>query len=67
MIPHAFSDHHIYEEADLRFDDRYPILMTEKDAVKCQHFATSDMWFAHAEALISPATGAKILDKLRER
>lgn len=67
VIPHAFSDHHIYEEADLRFDDRYPILMTEKDAVKCQHFATSDMWFVPAEALISPATGAKILDKLRER
>lgn len=42
---HEFSDHHAYRQVDLRFEDERPILMTEKDAVKCQAFADRRMWF----------------------
>ncbi len=31
----VFRDHHAYVEADLQFPDVRPIIMTEKDAVKC--------------------------------
>ena len=34
---HAFSDHHVYQERDFYFADQHPVLMTEKDAVKCRH------------------------------
>lgn len=34
---HAFADHHVYQERDFDFADRRPVLMTEKDAVKCRH------------------------------
>ena len=36
VVPHAFSDHHHYSAADFEFGSRLPVLMTEKDAVKCR-------------------------------
>ena len=36
---HAFDDHHHYQGADLRFPEALPVLMTEKDAVKCRTLA----------------------------
>lgn len=35
VVPHAFPDHHAYRIDDLRFGSELPLLMTEKDAVKC--------------------------------
>jgi len=37
---HRFPDHHRYIPADLQFNDADVLLMTEKDAVKCQTFAS---------------------------
>ena len=45
IIEHAFPDHHAYVKADLDFGDDAPILMTEKDAVKCETFLDSDIWY----------------------
>lgn len=44
-IPHAFADHHAFTAADLDFRDAGPVLMTEKDAVKCAAFAQPN-WYA---------------------
>jgi tetraacyldisaccharide 4'-kinase len=66
IIPHAFADHHAYTEADFQFAKAYPILMTEKDAVKCLGFATENMWYVPAEAKLSPSLGPAIDKKLRE-
>ncbi len=41
---HAFPDHYNFTAADLDFKDEYPVLMTEKDAVKCRSFATENYW-----------------------
>lgn len=43
-IEHAFVDHHAFVAADLDFGNRLPVLMTDKDAVKCRHFARPDWW-----------------------
>jgi tetraacyldisaccharide 4'-kinase len=48
---HAFADHHPFTPGDLAFDDGLPILMTEKDAVKCRAFATDRMWMVPAEVI----------------
>ena len=45
IIEHAFPDHHAYVKADLEFGDDAPILMTEKDAVKCETFLDSNIWY----------------------
>jgi len=39
VVPHAFDDHHAYTPEDLQFGSELPVLMTEKDAVKCAPFA----------------------------
>lgn len=41
---HPYPDHHRFTRADLDFNDGLPILMTEKDAIKCRAFATADCW-----------------------
>ena len=48
--PHAFADHHPFRAADLQFDDAQPILMTEKDAVKCRRLACHDAWVVRVDA-----------------
>jgi tetraacyldisaccharide 4'-kinase len=44
VIDVAFPDHHPYQPSDLQFDDAIPLLMTEKDAVKCHSFAPAHTW-----------------------
>lgn len=45
VIPHAFADHAHYHKALLTFADNKPVIMTEKDAVKCQAFAEPNWWY----------------------
>ncbi len=53
---HAFPDHHVYTESDFGFaDDDSMILMTEKDAVKCDNLEIAgDVFFVPVAARISP-------------
>ena len=44
VIPHVFPDHHQYQADDFE-DMKGPILMTEKDAVKCHHLADDRMYY----------------------
>lgn len=41
---HAFPDHFAFTVDDLAFNNSMPVVMTEKDAVKCRAFA-QDNWF----------------------
>ncbi len=43
--PHVFLDHHCFQLEDFNFSDQRPVLMTEKDAVKCNAFAREWMWY----------------------
>lgn len=45
VLPHAYPDHHAFTPADIQFDDSLPVLMTAKDAVKCQPFADQRHWY----------------------
>tara|TARA_R110002050_G_scaffold57423_5_gene129108 strand:- start:12121 stop:13122 length:1002 start_codon:yes stop_codon:yes gene_type:complete len=63
-VSHAFADHHRFQLKDLDFNDNKPILMTEKDAVKCQGFANSNTWYIPIEAAISGKLDQHILQKL---
>ena len=55
VVPHAFADHHRYQASDLSFGSELPVLMTEKDAVKCRAFAAADWWYLAVDAAPSPA------------
>ena len=62
---HAFPDHHAYTPADLEFGDADAIIMTEKDAIKCQRFARENEWVLPVDARVDPAFGKLILDKVK--
>ena len=51
--PHRFPDHYRYRPGDIRFGDDRPVFMTEKDAVKCRHFAAENDWFVPVEVRMS--------------
>lgn len=50
VIEHPFPDHHPFSKSDIRFDDDLPVLMTEKDAVKCREFASEHHWCLPVDA-----------------
>lgn len=51
----AYPDHHPFSAADLAEWPAGPVLMTEKDAVKCARFAGADVWFLPVRAELDPA------------
>lgn len=62
---HTFADHHTYQPTDLSFSVARPILITEKDAVKCRSFASADMWYLPVEAELPMQLKDTICEKLR--
>ncbi|MBT8080209.1 MAG: tetraacyldisaccharide 4'-kinase [Gammaproteobacteria bacterium] len=46
---HAFRDHAQFDQSDLEFEDGLPVVMTEKDAVKCRQFAREGLWYLPVE------------------
>jgi tetraacyldisaccharide 4'-kinase len=62
--PHYFIDHHHFKAIDLHFDDDHPIVMTEKDAIKCRAFATDNMWYIPVRATVNNDLDQHILTKL---
>lgn len=65
VIPHPFADHHDFQRADITFDDHLPVLMTEKDAVKCRSFCEFRHWFVPVEAAPHPLLGDRVLRLLK--
>ena len=57
---HAFPDHHPFSAADIRFEDGLPVLMTEKDAVKCRRFAGPGHWYLPVVAELPDAFAARL-------
>ena len=67
VVPHAFPDHHAYEAADFEFGSRLPILMTEKDAVKCMGLVDGQAFMVPVEARLPEAFWIALLDRLPAR
>lgn len=52
VIEHPFGDHHSYRPEDLDLGDDRPVVMTEKDAVKCFAFARDHWWYLPVSAVV---------------
>lgn len=52
VVPHPFPDHHRFRAQDLAFPESLPLLMTEKDAVKCRSFAASERYAVPLRAVL---------------
>ena len=63
-IPHVFPDHHSFRPDDIAFSDGLPVLMTEKDAIKCRRFAAREHWYIPVRAEIHPGFAARLMSLL---
>lgn len=64
----GFVDHQHYNEAQfVRFSDNIPLLMTEKDAVKCTAFAKDNWWYLPVDAQIEYKQIMPLLDALFDK
>lgn len=65
VIKHPFADHHQFVAQDIHFSDDLPVVMTAKDAVKCQQFALDNLWQVPVEAQLYPQFYAALNQKLQ--
>lgn len=65
VVAHPFPDHHAYISNDLAFADGLPVLMTEKDAIKCAPFAPENCWQVPVRAELPTAFFDELIERLR--
>ena len=66
---HPFPDHHPYTQADLAFADCDAVVMTEKDAVKYERYATEaaeNCWVLGVTAHVESRLAALLIERLGE-
>jgi tetraacyldisaccharide 4'-kinase len=61
VIPHAYPDHARFAPGDIDPGDGLPVLMTEKDAVKCARFAGPQHWYVSVDAALEAADAERLL------
>lgn len=68
VIEHPFPDHAMFTSKDFVFNDELPIIITEKDAIKCRDMDFSeiqgDVWVLSVGVQIPSTLMTSILDKL---
>ncbi len=65
---YAFADHHAYQSEELESLSReLPLLMTEKDAVKCHGFARDNWWYLPVSARFDKPLTEAIVTKIKEK
>jgi tetraacyldisaccharide 4'-kinase len=62
LYEHPFPDHHPFKAGDLNFGDELPVLMTEKDAVKCAAFADARCWYVPVTAEFAEDQSRALVD-----
>ena len=67
VLAHPFPDHHPFTARELDFGDDLPVLMTEKDAVKCTPFANARLWSVPVSAAFSEADARALRSRVLER
>ncbi|MCM0611752.1 tetraacyldisaccharide 4'-kinase [Marinobacter sediminum] len=61
-----FPDHHGFRAEDLDADEGEWVVMTAKDAVKCQRFARENVWALTVQARLPSEFSESIMSKIRE-
>jgi tetraacyldisaccharide 4'-kinase len=64
VLAHPVPDHARLDEAQLLFDDELPVVMTEKDAVRCTHLALPRHWYLPVEAELPAEEATALLARL---
>ncbi len=62
---HPFPDHYDYAPQDLAFKPTDTVVMTHKDAVKCERFATQNYWYLDIELDLEDALSESLLKDIQ--
>ncbi|MFQ5469401.1 MAG: tetraacyldisaccharide 4'-kinase [Gammaproteobacteria bacterium] len=63
---HGYPDHYKFSSKDVSFDDDLPVIMTEKDAVKCRRFANNRCWCLTIDAQLDFRFKERILASIQK-
>lgn len=65
-VEHTFADHHRFRASELAFGDGRPIVMTEKDAVRCAGLAAGrrDLFYLPVAAVLPEADATRLIDRV---
>ena len=68
VVEHIFADHHRFQAGDLDFQDSLPVVMTEKDAVKCERLEGSNAshWYLEVRAMLPDTFIEPILSRITQ-
>ena len=66
VLERSFPDHYTYNLDDFSFSDDFPILLTEKDAVKCRYLPVRDIWVVPVVANLDQSFKNKFLDQVTQ-
>jgi tetraacyldisaccharide 4'-kinase len=65
VLAHPLPDHARLQAGDISFADEFPVLMTEKDAVKCAELAGPHHWYVPVNAVFSTDDGETLQHAVR--
>lgn len=65
VIEHAYPDHHAFAPGELDFGDQLPLLMTDKDAIKCHRFIQPHWWRVPVQAQLPRSFYDLLAERLR--
>jgi tetraacyldisaccharide 4'-kinase len=63
----SFPDHYQYQARDIKHKSNIPVLMTEKDAVKCTNFVQTQHWYLPIKACPEPRFAEHLLNLLKRK
>lgn len=65
----SFPDHHNFTADDFELqgiDEHQPVVMTEKDAVKCRQFAKNNFWYLSVEVNLESQFVERLIEDIRQ-
>ena len=65
VIEHPYPDHNHYKMSDFSFSDQNPILMTQKDAVKCSQLSLDNAWYVPVQTILPDSFMPRLTALLR--
>jgi tetraacyldisaccharide 4'-kinase len=69
LVTFTFPDHHNFTAADFKrqgIDEHQPVVMTEKDAVKCRQFAKNNFWYLSVEVNLESQFVERLIEDIRQ-
>ena len=65
-IPHIYEDHYVFRAGQLDFADGHAVVMTPKDAVKCERFARERWYSLEVDVALDAEAAEQIIGSVQQ-